>query len=214
METSIKAAIATAQAQNRFVNKTELQAAFSWVQQGQARIEAAEYLHKNSQLLIDAASQSVSLLENKVDCAESICYYLQLMQYCLIADSTDPIDEYLIINLNQINGDSNLYLSCMIEALNYIQSNQGLTDEAAIQVNRYIDYAINTLVKFKQNQTLIDQTTNGKSEVEITYDYTMPPVWEQLLKLGVEIPQEEWTKFPKDFARNLEHYMYGASKEE
>ncbi len=89
-----------------------------------------------------------------------------------------------------------------------------MTDEAAIQVNRYIDYAINTLVQFRQNQTIIDPTSNGKPEKEKVYDPTVKPFWQQLIEIGAQVPKEEWDKFPRDFARNFEHYMYGAPKEE
>jgi hypothetical protein len=35
-----------------------------------------------------------------------------------------------------------------------------------------------------------------------------------IVEIGKQVPIEEWNKLPKDFARNFEHYMYGAPREE
>ena len=43
---------------------------------------------------------------------------------------------------------------------------------------------------------------------------TTKPLWEQIIEIGEQIPESEWAKLPRDLARNFEHYMYGASKEE
>jgi len=34
------------------------------------------------------------------------------------------------------------------------------------------------------------------------------------MELGASIPDEEWAKVPADLAKNLDHYLYGAPKEE
>ena len=39
--------------------------------------------------------------------------------------------------------------------------------------------------------------------------------WEQIIEIGKVVPQSEWRKhLPRDFARNFEHYMYGAPKDD
>lgn len=43
---------------------------------------------------------------------------------------------------------------------------------------------------------------------------TTKPLWEQIIEIGEQVPESEWTKLPKDLARNFEHYMYGSPKEE
>ncbi len=40
------------------------------------------------------------------------------------------------------------------------------------------------------------------------------PFWQVIVEIGQQVPPEEWDKLPKDFARNFEHYMYGAPREE
>jgi hypothetical protein len=39
------------------------------------------------------------------------------------------------------------------------------------------------------------------------------PLWERLVSLGQEVPEEEWAKLPTDLSRNFEHYTYGSPKE-
>ena len=38
------------------------------------------------------------------------------------------------------------------------------------------------------------------------------PVWELIVELGAQIPEEEWAKVPDDASINLKHYLYGAPK--
>ncbi|HEY0514551.1 MAG TPA: hypothetical protein VGH73_21800 [Thermoanaerobaculia bacterium] len=40
------------------------------------------------------------------------------------------------------------------------------------------------------------------------------PFWERIVELGARIPSEEWERVPKDLSKNLDHYLYGAEKEE
>jgi hypothetical protein len=35
---------------------------------------------------------------------------------------------------------------------------------------------------------------------------------EIFLRLGRQVPEEEWSKIPTDFSINLDHYLYGAPK--
>lgn len=37
-------------------------------------------------------------------------------------------------------------------------------------------------------------------------------LWEKLVEIGKQIPAEERANFPKDGARNLDHYLYGSPK--
>ncbi|HZF08407.1 MAG TPA: hypothetical protein VFE33_06410 [Thermoanaerobaculia bacterium] len=40
------------------------------------------------------------------------------------------------------------------------------------------------------------------------------PIWEVLEELGATVPDSEWAKVPQDLAKNLDHYLYGAPKQE
>jgi hypothetical protein len=49
---------------------------------------------------------------------------------------------------------------------------------------------------------------------EFEPDLSVPPFWERIQQLGASIPDEEWEKVPRDLAKNLDHYLYGAPKEQ
>jgi hypothetical protein len=40
------------------------------------------------------------------------------------------------------------------------------------------------------------------------------PVWERIVEIGAAVPTEDWARVPRDLAKNLDHYLYGAPKEE
>ena len=46
-------------------------------------------------------------------------------------------------------------------------------------------------------------------------EFQKKPFWQRIVEIGKVVPQEEWRKqLPRDFARNAEHYMYGAPRED
>ena len=38
------------------------------------------------------------------------------------------------------------------------------------------------------------------------------PIWEEILELTADIPDEEWNKLPVDGAEQHDHYIYGTPK--
>ena len=38
------------------------------------------------------------------------------------------------------------------------------------------------------------------------------PIWEVVVEIGAQIPDEEWAKVPNDASINYNHYLYGAAK--
>jgi hypothetical protein len=38
------------------------------------------------------------------------------------------------------------------------------------------------------------------------------PIWEEILELTVDVPDEEWDKLPPDLAEEHDHYIYGIPK--
>ena len=39
-------------------------------------------------------------------------------------------------------------------------------------------------------------------------------IWRELSNIGEAIPAEEWDRLPRDSAKNFDHYMGGAPKED
>jgi Arc/MetJ-type ribon-helix-helix transcriptional regulator len=38
------------------------------------------------------------------------------------------------------------------------------------------------------------------------------PIWEEILDLTADVPDEEWDKLPTDLAEQHDHYIYGVPK--
>ncbi|MFM6375554.1 MAG: hypothetical protein ACKPH1_18150 [Microcystis panniformis] len=74
----------------------------------------------------------------------------------------------------------------------------------------------------KQNPQSNAESDNLMEELDAKWDalendpeFLAKPIWQQIIEIGNVVPQSEWRKhFPRDFARNFEHYMYGAPRED
>jgi hypothetical protein len=60
----------------------------------------------------------------------------------------------------------------------------------------------------------LEEPAEAASLAEFEPDPDARPFWERIIEIGARVSIEEWEKVPKDLSKNLDHYLYGAPKQE
>lgn len=126
-------------------------------------------------------------------------FILRCITYAILVGDSDFTDERNLLDDHKLNFLKERYNESRISAnfiVKFVQSVKNLVieliedDNSSNEVSVYFDRVINS------------------------FEQKVKPLWERLLEIGRQVPDEEWAKLPTDFSRNFEHYMYGAEKEE
>ncbi|MBC6423990.1 MAG: hypothetical protein GDA38_22690 [Hormoscilla sp. SP12CHS1] len=216
METTIREAIVDATSQGRFLDDREIELVAQRLERAAAYFAGAKYLAENASVLMEGAVQAACAILPEDACGpdakekylREVAFYLRQLQYRLVAQATS-IQPNSTGSWQAIDYSFDLPIDGAIAALKHLQGDRGLPTWAAKLVNAYIDASLEILSALQENHLLIDETNNGKV---ISLEPEEKPL--RLMEIGARVPDEEWAKLPRDLARNFEHYMYGAPKEE
>lgn len=163
METTIKAIIAAAKTEERFLNSAEIITQIH--EEFIHRVEAVQSLSEKAPILISGARQMVyikfpdfnSMPGFPAQAARDIEYCLRLIQYCLLAGDASPIQDAEIANAEVMPSGFTLSASAVIAALDYIKANHGLTEMVAHEADTYIDLLIAALAKLADKEDHTDK---------------------------------------------------------
>ncbi len=189
-----KKVIATATAQERWLNTDELEKAT-------ASLNAATSLTINRESLARGAAQAVihqhpwhlSTKESLAKFVQDIDYSLRYISYCLVVGGTGPIDDMF--------ADCHTYdlsTECSLDALKYVKANHGLTGQEAVETDAYIDYLMNALNlhlfeaidkrEKSENIEILGSLEENEMDLGVEQDIvvTMPPISRRKVILHVK----------------------------
>jgi hypothetical protein len=132
--------------------EAELQNLVAYYKKSSTRLEAARSLaERRNQLVKETADHILKLFPFELStdhktacCLRDIEYFIKVLEYCLVSDSTKPANE-ILNGLREMYLALGLSLSCCLEALSFIRNNHGLIADQALEANTYIDFMLAAL---------------------------------------------------------------------
>jgi len=222
MEPQIKAAIAEAEGQGQFLDEGAFSRVRKYIQKAESRVRAATYLADNAKRLIDAAVDTLSIPEASSPFKskkttgfwfKSIDLCLRMVQYCLMAGSTEPLESIAYGNTADLF--FGLSPSLIVKSLSNIQTqvvdDPNLERESAEQARYYFQGVLDLLSLSEANEPTASQSLEPKEANPAGLEV---PFWRRIASIGAQIPNEAWENLPKDMSRNGDHYLYGTPKGE
>ena len=58
-------------------------------------------------------------------------------------------------------------------------------------------------------ETAAERASEGRVEGDAAR-----PLWQRIVDIGAAVPAEDWEQVPRDLSKSLDHYLYGAPREE
>ena len=154
MKSAVTTVITAADAAGRFPDISDLKAVKASFDRAAARMEAAEKLASGIDNVTADALKAVYSdgkydLATRDKCARDINHYLRLINYCLIAGSTGPLDEWGIAGVREVFRTLGIPTSAYIEAFSYIRERvcgpRDMDQQAANEFKDLLNYLINAL---------------------------------------------------------------------
>ncbi|NEO75784.1 bleomycin hydrolase [Moorena sp. SIO4G3] len=163
MKSVISTVVTAADAAGRFPSSSDLESVQGSLQRAAARMEAAEKLAANIDVLTkeagDACYKKYPYLKEageagdsqaKVDkCYRDLGHYLRLINYCLVVGGTGPLDEWGIAGQREVYRSLNLPTGPYIAALEHTRNRgcapRDMSAQALGEYKTYLDYVINSL---------------------------------------------------------------------
>ena len=82
-----------------------------------------------------------------------------------------------------------------------------LRDEAWRKEQEAISQIESLITKVRTGHNKINAASEVPAVKEFSYDPEARPIWEIVMEIGAEIPDEEWAKVPTDLSKNFDYYQ-------
>ncbi len=154
MKSAVTTVVTSADAAGRFPTVSDIEAVKGSFDRAPARMEAAEKLAAGlDQVTADAVNavygKGVYDQAKKDKCARDINHYLRLINYCLVAGGTGPLDEWGIAGMREVIRAQQLPTAAYLEAFTHIRDRvcvpRDMSQQAAAEFKGLLDYLINAL---------------------------------------------------------------------
>ena len=161
MKSVLTTAVASADLGGRFPSASDLESVQGSLQRAAARLEAAEKLASNydvvAQEAVDAiydkfangSGRDIDSATQKDKCKRDIVHYLRLINYCLVVGGTGPLDEWGIAGAREVYKalgiDTATYITGLTKIRDRICPDRDMSKQAATELAAYLDYLINSM---------------------------------------------------------------------
>ena len=195
--------IQAAAAKEAFLSFQDLAYLRKRMERNSARIDTVQKLSENASIIVERAlstlvGESADWIQVNADyqidtCSRDCEIILRYITYALLAGDSSVLYERCLYGLQETYVALGISTDLVIRAVNSMKA-------AAAELIDNPDLATEVVGYFERVAISL------KAE-------ELQPLWQTLVEIGNQIPEDDWAKLPTDLSRNFEHYMYGAPKE-